>query len=195
MKNITIIFLCLLLFACPKSIPTVGNYKDDIERFYPLQKGYSWSYLLTSVLENTSSLIKTEVEEVSGNEYKINSNGSVFYYIRTDEGILKKSANYYILKKGLLKGRDWEFKSSGFTGKITVVDFISKMRVRDNIFKNCIVTEEIIYGQNLLLRTYYAEGVGPVLIEQYSVKDSKLELNMKAEILGYSFAPIPSEKE
>ncbi len=150
---------------------------------------------MTSVLENTSSLIKTEVEEVSGNEYKINSNGSVFYYIRTDEGILKKSANYYILKKGLLKGRDWEFKSSGFTGKITVVDFISKMRVRDNIFKNCIVTEEIIYGQNLLLRTYYAEGVGPVLIEQYSVKDSKLELNMKAEILGYSFAPIPSEKE
>lgn len=195
MRKFLLLVICLLIFACPKSIPQSEIYIDEIERFYPLKFGYSWSYLLTNVIENNSSLIKTEIEEVRGNEYKLNSNGSIFYYIKTEEGILKKTANYYILKKGLKKGMSWEFKQSEFKGKISVVDIIPEIKVRDNVFKNCLITEESIDGQNFLLRTYYAEGVGPVLIEQYSTTKSVPELILKAEIMGYSFAPIPADKE
>jgi len=180
--------IIVILVGCPKSISTPGLSGYEAHRYFPLKKGYIWSYLLTNYKEKGTSVIKTEVEEIDGDKIKINSNGSIFYYIRTPEGILKKQAGYYILRKPFVKGAIWEFNHSGFNGKITIIETKPELVVRNITFKNCIVTEEIIEGQNLLLITYYAEGVGPVLIEQYSSSDNKRELILKAELLGYSFA-------
>ncbi len=144
---------------------------------------------MTSIQENTSLLIKTEVEEINGSEVKINSNGSIFYYIIKEDGIMKRSAGYYILKHPIQKGQYWEFKNSQLEGKINIADIIESIRVRERVYKNCIITEEIIKGQNVLLKTYYAYDVGPVLIEQYTIDGTNEILILKAELLGYSFDP------
>lgn len=193
---IIILSLLLLMYACPKNIPSQTEVINEISRFFPLKKGYSWSYLLDSIQDNTTSLIKTEVEEVIGYEVKINSNGNIFYYIIDDNGIKKKSAGYYILKQPIKAGSQWEFKTSQFDGRIAIVDINQSIRVRDREFKNCIITEEIIKGQNILLRTYYAEDIGPVLIEQFSLMGEERIPLMRAELLGYSFDPsLNNQKE
>ncbi len=191
MKRFAAIFLILLLFlpACPKTVPVSKEPLGEIERFFPLKKGYAWSYLLISVQENQSSLIKTEVEETTGSEIKVNSNGSIFYYIIKDDGIMKKSAGYYILKLPLKKGSLWEFKTSAAEGRITITGHIDSLKIRDKEFRNCIITEEVIKGQNILLRTHYADGVGPVLIEQFAIYGENTVPVLRAELLGYSFDP------
>jgi len=189
MRKLVVLVILLVIFGCPKNISQPQkSSQDEIENYYPLKMGYSWSYMLTQ--GDSNQIIKTEVVQINGNEIKINTNNNIFYYIRTEEGIMKKLANYYILRKPIQKGISWEFKSSGFSGKVLIVDILSECKVRDSTYKNCLMTEETLQGQNILLKTYYAEGVGPVLIEEYTITTGRPQLTTRAELLGYSFAQI-----
>ncbi|MCX7958072.1 MAG: hypothetical protein N3B13_03415 [Deltaproteobacteria bacterium] len=186
---IPLVIFSILLEACPKSITAVKTQSYEPVEYFPMKKGYKWSYILTSIRENTSSLINTEVEEISLNDVRINSGGSVFHYIITEDGIMKKSAGYYILKKPLKRGTFWEFSTGGAEGKITVTETDQKISVRGREYSNCIITEETVKGQNIILRTYYAYGVGPVLIEQTALFQESAVLVLRAELMGYSFDP------
>ncbi|MCX7942886.1 MAG: hypothetical protein N2746_00020 [Deltaproteobacteria bacterium] len=187
MKRVLILISLLsIYYGCHKSIPTINRQSDEIMRYFPIKKGYSWSYLLTSLQDNTTSVLKTTIEDINNNEVKINSNGSIFYYVIKDDGIMKKAANYYILKQPIKKGSYWEFKTDDIEGKITIADIIPSKEVRGKEYKNCLITEEIVKGQNLLLRTYYAEDVGPIIIEQYLLASQPVPV-LRAELLGYSF--------
>lgn len=180
------IFMTLNI-SCIRNMQVERANEDELDRFFPMKEGYTWTYLLTSIGDNTTSLITTKIEGVNRGEIKINSNGSEFYYIRTGDGIMKKSSGYYILKSPIKAGLKWEFVSDKYKGSITITDVHLEIKVRDRIYKNCLVTEERILGQNYILKTYYAEGVGPVLIEQYLVDGGRKEPVLRAELLGYSF--------
>ncbi len=189
MKKVLIIFCLGTLFcACPKSIPEHKDISDEIEVYFPLKSGYAWHYLYTSLQDNTSSVIKTEVVGVENNEYKISSNNVIFYFIKDENGLKKKSAGYYILKKSIHKGEFWKYESGGFSGTITITEILPEIKVREKNFSNCIVVEEIINNQNALLKTYYASNVGPVLIEEYSTAGGKPLLISRTELLVYSFS-------
>lgn len=188
MKRTMILFLLWIsLSGCPKGIPSKRFSAEDPAGYFPLQVGYIWNYLYTSYQDNSSSVIKIEVLAKENNEYRISSNGVIFYYIKDKDGIMKKSARYYILKMPLGKGVSWQFESGGFSGRVTITEVLPQMKVRENIYRNCLVVEEAISGQGTLLRTYYAEGVGPVLIEEYSMIGGGSQPISKTELLGYSF--------
>jgi hypothetical protein len=188
MKRWIIPLLLIFAIGCPKNIQQIpGSFRGDVDIYYPLKASYSWSYLLTQ--DGSTQIIKTEVVQINGEEIKLSSNNNIFYYIRTEEGILKRQANYYILKKPIAKGVSWEFNTSGFYGRVQIVDILKECQVRDHTYKDCLVVEETLKGQNILLRTVYAAGVGPVLIEEYSIISDKPHLVTRAELLGYSFAP------
>lgn len=186
-RTMTLFLLWISISGCPKGIPNRRISADEPIRYFPLQVGYIWNYLYTSYQDNSTAVIKIEVLARENDEYRISSNGIIFYYIKDREGIMKKSARYYILKMPLAKGASWLFESGGFSGRVTITDVLPQMKVRENTYKNCLVVEETISNQDTLLRTYYAEGVGPVLIEEYSMISGGSQPISKTELLGYSF--------
>ncbi|HEX7598696.1 MAG TPA: hypothetical protein VF518_10815, partial [Polyangia bacterium] len=88
----------------------------------------------------------------------------------------------FILKTPIRAGATWPLAS----GKATVVSVGVEASVPAGKYPNCAVVEEIRSNPERVLRTTYAAGVGPVLLE-YQVSNPetrKLEVILAARLLG-----------
>jgi len=156
--------------------------------YYPMKKGYVWSYKITTFennLEGASSVSTTKITNENGGEFTLSQGDASFKYKVDASGYSKMKSGSYILKKPIEKGRSWNIETNGMKGTAKILDNDADVAVLENKFEDCVVVEES-YPKIALLVSTYCPNVGLVKLEEYAILDGREILGNRVELLGFS---------
>jgi hypothetical protein len=156
---------------------------ESAQEYYPLTKGWRWAYDLEKGGDRI--LATYAVTDVAGDTAILQAGEEKLLYAVLPEGVARKdglSLGDFILKTPIRAGAEWPV--GGGKAKVTAVG--RTITVPAGTFANCAVVEEIRTDPDRVLRTTYAAGVGPVLLEYqvHDVASGKFEMALRATLRG-----------
>jgi hypothetical protein len=156
---------------------------EEAQAYYPLEAGWRWAYDLEKGDERI--LATYTVSEVVGDTAIVTGGEERLLYAVLPEGVARKeglSVGDFILRSPIRNGAEWPV--TGGKARVTAVGKTVTVPAGD--FENCAVVEEVRTSPDRVLRTTYAAGVGPVLLE-YQVHDGasdRFEVALRATLRG-----------
>jgi len=187
--TVTIAFITILSFAIScSSVPKQTHPTYKMTDYYPMKKGYVWSYRINTFennLEGTSSVCTTRIIDEKNGEFTLSQGDKSFTYKIDASGYSKTKSGAYILKKPINKGSTWEIETNGMKGTAKILDNDADVTVLENKYEDCVVVEESYTGIARLISTY-CPNVGLVKLEEYAILNGREILGNKVELLGFS---------
>jgi hypothetical protein len=156
---------------------------ESAQAYYPLQAGWHWAYEVDKGGERILAMYA--VRDVVGDTAILETGDERLLYAITPEGIARKeglSIGDFILRTPMRSGATWAVTG----GKATVTAVGKTVTVPAGTFTNCAIVEEVRSNPDRVLRTTFAAGVGPVVVE-YQVHDpvaGRFETALHATLRG-----------
>ncbi len=181
-----VVLIAALSVAACASTRTAGPPAPPPEAptdYFPLATGWKWAYELE---KNGEKVLATyAVVANTGAAAEVQAGQERTRYAIRPEGISRLQAlgpNDFILKAPIRAGAQWNIQG----GSARVVAVGETVTVPAGTFPNCAVVEEMRTEPDRVLRTTYAAGVGPILLE-YQVSDGathRFGVVLRAQLLG-----------
>jgi len=167
----------------PKGPPPAAWY-----RYFPAVVDAQWVYRLVVSEDNSGAvvLLQTRVNEVSADRIALMSGSSPVLYMVADDGLIKAKSGNYFLKYPLTPGNRWPIVLGGAAGEAVIVANDRSVATDAGRFDNCLLVEERPAGEPVVLRTWYAPGVGVVRMQTVIVLDGKEYIHEQADLHSYS---------
>lgn len=129
---------------------------------YPLEPGWKWAYDLVKDGQNMLALYS--VLERSGDSATVQAGEEQMSYAITPEGIAQKDGPVvgdFVVKNPVAMGTEWPV--AGGRARITAV--AQSVTVTAGRFDDCVLVEVTRADPPRAVRTTFAPGIGPVIIE------------------------------
>jgi hypothetical protein len=156
---------------------------EDARAYYPLTAGWKWAYELEKGGDRI--LATYAVKEAAGDTVILEAGEERLSYALRPDGVARKEGltiGDFILKSPIKQGTTWAVAG----GKATVTAVGRTVTVAAGTFPNCATIEEARTDPERVIRTTYAAGVGPVIVE-YQVHDAsagRFEMAVRATLRG-----------
>ena len=161
-----------------------------ILRYYPLEKGWQWSFMLRDPQQGPAApglLAVTKVVEFDGHVALLTT-GKEMSELRVEkDGLVRVASGAYLLKLPLSLGERWQ----GATGAIVEVTKADvTMTVEAGTFEGCVETTETFRGDEArVVATTYCPDVGPVQLEVHQTTAAPGEIPVTAVAKLRSYGP------
>lgn len=163
---------------------------EDARAYYPLEPGWRWAYDIERGEEHILAVYAvkarqaTHAEVQAGDEtieYEIGAEGIARPRPPT-EASKRVGAHDFLLHSPVRMGASWPIE--GGTASVTAVG--RQITVPAGTYANCVTVEETRQTPTRIVRTTYAPGVGPVLIESIAQVPSRagFETTLRATLRG-----------
>ena len=183
--------LLLALGACAgggagKNAGAKAPPTEDARQFYPLETGWKWAYDVEKGGERILAIYS--VIERRGETAVLQAGEERISYVLLPDGVARRPATKelpqgdYLLRTPIRVGAKWPIEG----GTATVTEAGLTVDVPGGNYQGCAVVEESRSEPTRLVRTTYAPGAGPVIIE-YLVHDQasgRFEPALKAALRG-----------
>lgn len=167
--------------------PSASKF-SGVLRFYPLEKGWQWSFMLRDPQQGAAGpglLAVTKVVEFDGHVALLTT-GNELNELRVEkDGLVRVASGAYLLKLPLSLGERWP-GAAGAVVEVTKVD--EKVTVDAGAFEGCIETTETFRGDEArVVTTTYCPDVGPVQLEvhQTTVAPGEAPVTAIAKLRSY----------
>ncbi len=163
---------CLLAACASSGTRSTGAAQpppEDAHQYYPLEAGWRWAYDIERGAERILAVYS--VRGRTGDEVVIEAGGEEIRYRIHPQGIARpepesefdkrESVPDFLIRSPVRPGERWQI-AGGFA-HVTRVG--QRVTVPAGTFDNCLTVEEARESPPRLVRTTYAPGVGPVMIE------------------------------
>ncbi len=132
-------------------------------RYYPLEAGMQWSFMLRENPSTPGMLLVTKVVAFDGTNAELRTGDSTTALRVASDGIVREPQHTYLLRWPIVHGEKWA-TSAGATMEVTAVE--RHVEVEAGAFDGCVETTERFGGdQPKVLRTTFCPDVGPVSLE------------------------------
>jgi len=179
----TLVLGCELACATTQQAPARTPPPELAAEYFPLAPGWKWAY---EIDKGGQKILATyAVLQWTGDSAIVQAGDERNGYALLAEGIARRegpSPGDFILKTPIRTGATWPLAG----GKATVVSVGGNVTVPAGTYANCAVVEETRGSPDRVLRTTYAAGVGPVVLE-YQVSNPetrKFDVILAARLLG-----------
>jgi hypothetical protein len=144
-----------------------GTEHAGVLRFYPLDQGMQWSYVVREVGQSEGILSVTKVVGFDGTTAVLSQGGQTLSMRVAKDGIVREPSHAYLLKWPVILGDKWAGKD-GAQLEVTKVD--EKVLLEAGSFEGCVETTERFGGDEArAVRTVFCPEVGPVIVEVRSL--------------------------
>jgi hypothetical protein len=160
--------VCVAVLGCATARPPEGpaaaasTVPEDPSAYFPLMPGWKWAY---RVDKGGDSLLATyAVVERTGNDATVQGGEERLIYAVLPDGIARRqgaSLADYLLKRPVRTGTTWPLAQ----GEAKVVAAGRTVTVPAGAFRSCATVEESRTDPARVVRTVYAAGVGPIMLE------------------------------
>lgn len=185
------IAMVMLAVACGSSgnarSPAAGKFQGVL-RFYPLEKGWQWSFYIRDAVEGGAGLLAvTKVVEFDG-KVALLTTGKELSELRLEtDGIVRVDSGAYLLKWPMGLGERWQ-GAKGAIVEVTKVDV--RAEVEAGAFEGCIETTETFRGDEpKMVVTTFCPDVGPVKLDVRETNVLPGEIPAHAVATLRSFGP------
>jgi hypothetical protein len=175
--------LCGLACATAQRTSARTPPPEQATDYFPLAPGWKWAY---EIEKGGQKILATyAVLQQFGNSVIVQSGEDRNGYTILPQGIARRESlnpGDFILKTPIRTGATWPLAG----GQASVISVGLDVTVPAGSFPNCAVVEETRSSPDRILRTTFAAGVGPVVLE-YQVTNPetrKLEVVLSARLLG-----------
>jgi hypothetical protein len=175
--------LCGLACATAQGTRARTPPPEQATDYFPLTPGWKWAY---EIEKGGQKILATyAVLQQFGDSVIIQSGEERNGYTVLPQGIARRESlnpGDFILKTPIRAGATWPLAG----GQASVISVGKDVTVPAGTYPNCAVVEETRSSPDRILRTTYAAGVGPVVLE-YQVTNPetrKLEVVLSARLLG-----------
>jgi hypothetical protein len=161
----------------------VGAPSEKAADYYPLSLGWKWAYDLQE--EGKSTLAIYTVLERTNDAAVILAGQEKLGYMVTPDGIARRDGTQptdFILKNPVKMGTNWTVAD----GKAEIVAVGREVTVPAGTFPNCVTVEEMRAAPQRVIRTTFASGIGPVMLElqMQDPTTGKFQVAIKASLRG-----------
>lgn len=140
-----------------------ASKRTGVLRYYPLEPGMQWSFMLRESPAAPGLLVVTKVVAFDGTNAELRTGTSTTALRVAKDGIVREPQHTYMLRWPIELGQKWP-TSPGATMEVTGVD--QKVTVEAGTFEGCVETTERFGGDEArVLRTVFCPDVGPVTLE------------------------------
>lgn len=149
--------------------------------YYPLNIGWKWSYEVER--DGEKILAFYSVLERTPNGAIVQAGEERLFYIVTADGIARKEGEVvtdFIIKSPVATGNSWPV--AGGTAAVRAVG--QEVTLDSGKFTNCAVVEETRNDPTRIVRTTFAPGVGPVVVEVSVQEGGKFVTTTRATLRG-----------
>lgn len=154
---------------------------EQASAYYPLTPGWRWAY---DIERNGEKILATyAVTDVISGIAIVAAGEDKLGYMVLSEGITRKEGRGFgdfIIKGPVRVGTRWEVSD----GEASVTSVGTTVSVEAGTFDNCAVVEEHRREPDRLVRTTFAAGVGPVIVEQQINDGGRYVTTLKATLRG-----------
>lgn len=169
--------------------PTASKF-TGVLRYYPLEKGWQWSFMLRDPQQGAAGpglLAVTKVVEFDGHVALLTT-GKEMSELRVEkDGLVRVASGAYLLKLPLSVGEKWQ-GATGAVVEVTKTDL--KMTVDAGTFDECVETTETFRGDDArVVTTTYCPDVGPVQLEVHQTTAAPGEIPVTAVAKLRSYGP------
>src|SRR5688572_1236792 len=144
---------------------SAGQPTEDARQYYPLETGWRWAYDVEKGGERILAIYA--VIERQGDSAVLQAGEERISYLLLPDGIARRAKTKempqgdYLLRTPIRAGASWPIEG----GTATVAAAGLTVTVPGGTYQGCAVVEESRSEPTRLVRTTYAPGAGPVLIE------------------------------
>ncbi len=167
-RRMRLLAVCVAVLGCATAHPPEGaapqgaTPSEDPSAYFPLMPGWKWAY---HVEKGGDSLLATYavVERVAGDATVQGGDERLIYTVLPD-GIARRegtSLGDYLLKRPVRAGTTWPLAQ----GEAKVVAVGRTVTVPAGPFRSCATVEETRTDPARVVRTVYAAGAGPIMLE------------------------------
>jgi hypothetical protein len=176
--------LCLTA-ACATAAPLANAPAapppEDPSAYYPLTKGWRWAY---DIERGGEKILATyAVTDVISGIAIVTAGEDKLGYMVLSEGITRKEGRGFgdfVLKGPIRVGTRWDLSD----GEAQVTSVGATVTVEAGAFDNCAVVEEHRREPDRVIRTTFAAGVGPIIVEQQVRDGDRYITTLKATLRG-----------
>jgi hypothetical protein len=178
-----------LCTACASTTPApapagpVGPPPEDAAAYYPLVPGWKWAYTVDK--GGVQMLATYAVLERLGETAIVQAGEERLSYAVLPAGVARReglSVGDFILKTPVRQGATWPLAG----GEAKVVAVGRPVTVPGGTFPSCATVEESRTDPQRVVRTVYAAGVGPILLEVqvHDPATGQFRTDTRAALLG-----------
>jgi hypothetical protein len=158
---------------------------EDAAAYYPLSPGFKWAYKVEREKSGDSVLATYAVLERLGETAIVQAGDDRLSYAVLPAGIARReglNVGDFLLKNPVRVGTTWPLAN----GEAKVVAVGRTVTVAAGTFPACATIEESRTDPQRLVRTVYAAGVGPILLEVqvHDPATGQFRTEMRAALLG-----------
>jgi len=144
-----------------------GTQHEGVLRFYPLDQGMQWTYVVREVGASEGILSVTKVVAFDGTTAVLTQGTQTLSMRVAKDGIVREPSHAYLLKWPIVLGDKWAGKD-GAQVEVTKVD--EKIVTEAGAFEGCMQTTEKFGGDEArVVKTLFCPEVGPVVLEVRSL--------------------------
>jgi hypothetical protein len=175
--------------TAPPVNPPAPPAPEDAAAYYPLVPGWKWAYQVENEKEKAkvsgSVLAVYAVLERLGDTAIVQAGEDRLIYAVLPTGIARRdgmNVGDFLLKTPVRLGTTWPLAS----GEAKVVAVGRTETVPGGTFPACATVEESRTDPQRVVRTVYAAGVGPIVVEMqvYDPATGQFRTGMRAALLG-----------
>jgi len=157
-------------------------------RYFPAVVDAQWVYQLvvSESSKDTLQLLQTRINEVTADRIAVMSGSSPVLYMVANDGLIKAKSGNYFLKYPLTPGNRWPITLGGVAGEAVIVANDQSITTAAGTFEDCLLVEERPGGDPVVLRTWYAPGVGVVRMQTAIIVDGKEYVHEQADLHSYT---------
>jgi hypothetical protein len=187
----TLAFFAASLVACgpSKGAGSPATHKfQGILRYYPLEKGWQWSFFIRDAIEGGPGLLAvTKVVEFDGHVALL-STGKELSELRVEkDGLVRVDSGAYLLKWPIDLGARWQ-GAKGAAVEVTKTN--ETIQVEAGTFEGCVETTETFRGdESKIVLTTFCPDVGPVKLDVRETNVAPGEVPAQAVATLRSFGP------
>lgn len=168
---------------------------SGVLRYYPLDPGMQWSFMLRESPAAPGLLVVTKVVAFDGTNAELRTGTSTTALRVAPDGIVREPQHTYLLRWPVELGAKWP-TSPGASLEVTAVD--QKVTVEAGSFEGCIETTERFGGDEAkVIRTVFCPEVGPVTLEATALGLEGGAVTQRATLRAFGpgqvLAPPPSK--